>query len=90
MMINVADDVEYEAPDFRPLDWTIVRGRDGRFARGGPSYLAASERAGHSFVDNESARESWRSQSASTDWLVTSPQPGGRQIPDRFLAMADT
>ncbi|XP_057535249.1 protein MAIN-LIKE 1-like [Amaranthus tricolor] len=41
---NVADDVEYEAPDFRPVDWAIVRGRDGRFARGGPSFSAASER----------------------------------------------
>ena len=26
---NDADDVEYEAPDFRPVNWTIVRGRDG-------------------------------------------------------------
>ena len=30
---NVADDVEYEAPDFRRVDWTIIRGRDGRFAQ---------------------------------------------------------
>ena len=79
---NDADDVQYEAPDSRPLDWTVVRGPDGRFARGGPSSSAASERAGRSFVDNEPPRESRPSQSANTDWLVTSPQPGGRQIRD--------
>ena len=36
---NDADDVRYEAPDSRPLNWTVVRGPDGKFARGGPSFL---------------------------------------------------
>ncbi|XP_057528012.1 protein MAIN-LIKE 1-like [Amaranthus tricolor] len=74
---NDADDVQYEAPDSRPLDWTVVRGPEGRFAHGGSSSSAASERAGRSFVDNEPPRESRSSQSANTDWLVTSPQPRG-------------
>ena len=73
---NDADDVQFQAPEPAPLDWTIVRGPDGRFARGGPSSSAASERAGGSFVDNEPPRGR-PSQSTNTDWLVTSPQPGG-------------
>ncbi|XP_057532944.1 protein MAINTENANCE OF MERISTEMS-like [Amaranthus tricolor] len=66
----------FQGPEPAPLDWTIVRGHQGRFARGGPSSSAASERAGGSFVDNEPPRGR-PSQSTNTDWLVTSPQPGG-------------
>ncbi|XP_057540721.1 protein MAIN-LIKE 2-like [Amaranthus tricolor] len=34
----------FQGPEPAPLDWTIVRGPEGRFARGGPSSSAASER----------------------------------------------
>ncbi|XP_057532961.1 uncharacterized protein LOC130810853 [Amaranthus tricolor] len=61
----------------RPVDWTVVRGSDGRFARADPSSSGASECAGRSLVDNEPPRGSRCSQSVGTDWLVTSPQPGG-------------
>ncbi|XP_057535427.1 protein MAINTENANCE OF MERISTEMS-like [Amaranthus tricolor] len=40
----------FQGPEPAPLDWTIVRGPEGRFARGGPSSSAASERAGGSFT----------------------------------------
>ena len=70
---------ENEGAVVRPVDWTVVRGSNGRFAAG-PSSSGASESAGHNLVDNEPPRGSRRSQSAGTDWLVTSPQPGGPQI----------
>ena len=61
---NDADDVQYQGPDLRPVDWTVVWGPDGRFARAGPSSSGVSERAGHSLVDNEPLWGSRRSQSA--------------------------
>ncbi|XP_057548704.1 uncharacterized protein LOC130827102 [Amaranthus tricolor] len=63
---NDSDDVQFQGPDSRPLDWTVVRGPDDRFARDGPSSSAASERAGRSFVDNELPRKRRPSQSANT------------------------
>ena len=87
---NDANDVQFQGPDRRPVDWTIVRGPDGRFARAGPSSSGASERAGHSLVDNELPRGSRRSQSAGTDWLVISPQPGGPTDTRLFPAIAGT
>ena len=50
------DDVEYLGDVVRPVEWTVVRGSDGRFARAGPSSSGASERAGRSLVDNEPPR----------------------------------
>ena len=77
---NDADDVQYQGPNLRLVDWTVVRRPNGRFARADPSSSGTSERAGHSLVDNESPRGSRRSQSVGTDWLVTSPSPRGPQI----------
>ena len=77
---NDADYVKFQGPNLRPVDWTVVRWTDGRFARAGHSSSGASKRAGHSLVDNEPPRGSRRSQFAGTDWLVTLPQPGGPQI----------
>ena len=57
------------------MDWTIVRGHAGKFTRAGPSFAGAFELAGDSHVDNAQPRGSRRSQSAGTDWLITSPQP---------------
>ena len=53
---NDADDVQYQGPDLRPADWTVVWGPEGRLSRAGPSSLGASERAGHSLIDNEPPR----------------------------------
>ena len=71
------DDVEYQGVVGRPVDWTIVRGVDGKFTRAARSSAGASEHAGRSYIDDEPPRGSRRSQSAGTDWLVTSPQPRG-------------
>ena len=60
----------------RPVDWTVVRGVDGKFTRAARSSAGASEHAERSHVDDEPSRGSRHSQSAGTDWLVTSPQPG--------------
>ena len=79
---DYADDVEHVGDVVCPLEWTVVRGSDGRFARADPSSSGASELPGCSHVNNEAPRKSRRSQSAGTNWLVTSPQPGGRQIRD--------
>ena len=55
--ISSDDDViEYLGDVVRPVEWTVVRGSDGRFARAGPSSSGASERAGRSLVDNEPPR----------------------------------
>ncbi|XP_057523306.1 uncharacterized protein LOC130803137 [Amaranthus tricolor] len=75
-----ADDVEYQGAVVHPVDWTVLRGSDRRFARVGPSSSGASERTKRSLVENEPPQGSRRSQSAGTDWLVTSPQLGGPQI----------
>ena len=71
-----AEDVKYLGDVVCPVDWTVVLGSDGRFARPGPSSSGAAERAGRSLVENEPPRESRGSQSAGMDWLVTSPQSG--------------
>ncbi|XP_057528930.1 protein MAINTENANCE OF MERISTEMS-like [Amaranthus tricolor] len=47
---TIKDIILFQGPKPAPLDWTIVRGPEGRFARGGPSSSAASERAGGSFT----------------------------------------
>ena len=59
------------------MDWTVVRGPDGKFTRADPSSAGASEHAGDSHVDNEPPRGSRRSQFARMDLLITSPQPEG-------------
>ena len=76
-IVRTRIDDEYVGDVVRPTEWTVVRGSDGRFARGGPSSSGASECAGSILVDNESPRGRRGSQSAGTDWLVTSPYPGG-------------
>ena len=85
-----ADDVEYLGDVVRPVDWTVVRVSDERFTRPGPSSSGASEHAGRSLDDNEPPRGSRRSQSAGTDWLVTSPQPGVSIDTRLILAMVGT
>ena len=35
------------------MDWTVVRGHDGKFTRVDPSFAGASEHAGDSHLDNE-------------------------------------
>ena len=62
-----SDDDEDEEEFGRPVDWTIVRGHDGKFTHVGPSSAGASEHARDSHVDNEPPRGSRRSQSAGTD-----------------------
>ena len=53
-----------------------MRGHASKFTRVGPSTTNASDHAEDSQVDDVASRGS-RPQSAETDWLMTSPQPGG-------------
>ena len=56
------DDVEYQGAVGRPVDWTVVRGVDGKFTRASRSSAGASEHAGRSHVDDEPPWGSRRSQ----------------------------
>ena len=70
------------------MDWTVVRGLDGKFTLGGPSSASAFEHAGHSHVDKEPPRGSRRSQSAGTDWLITSGPTNTQLIPSYGVHIA--
>ena len=70
------------------MDWTVVRGFDGRFARSDPSSSGASERTERSLVNNEPPRGSRRSQSAGTDWLITSGPTNTQLIPSYGVHIA--
>ena len=47
-----SDDSDYEGSVGHPIDWTVVRGHAGKFARAGPSNAGASDHAEDSQVDN--------------------------------------
>ncbi|XP_057535347.1 uncharacterized protein LOC130813525 [Amaranthus tricolor] len=60
-----------------PIDWTIVRGHAVKFKIRGQGSSGTSDQAGVSQAEDAAPRGRRRSQSADTDWLITSAQPGG-------------
>ena len=58
-----------------------MRGHARKFTRAGPSTAGAFDHAEDNQVDDAAPRERRRKQSAETDWLITSPQPGALLTP---------